>query len=268
MFEVKDDRIIGDSVAIADSPNQSGPIVPRYLVMHYTAGRDAESSVRHFLDPAAKASAHLVIGRDGRVWQLVAFNRKAWHAGESAWLGLRGLNSHSIGIELDNAGRLTRVGARYQAWFGGYYPESEVVHARHRNESTDACWHAYTEAQLAVALEVSRLLVRHYGLKDVLGHDEIAPGRKSDPGPAFRMASFRSSLFGRGDGIRDRLVVNAPLLNIRSGPGAEHPLAAPPLKAGTALELLETGPSWVRVALADGSGVEGWVRTSYVVPST
>ncbi|MCA3143430.1 MAG: N-acetylmuramoyl-L-alanine amidase [Betaproteobacteria bacterium] len=266
-MQITDHLLSGDGVSFTDSPNKGGPIVPQYLVIHYTAGRDAESSVRHFLDPGAAASAHLVIGRDGRLWQLVPFNRKAWHAGKSAWLGLEGMNRHSIGIELDNAGRLTQVGTRYQAWFGAFYPESEVVRARHKNETADAWWHAYTEAQLSATLAVARLLVRHYGLKDVLGHDDIAPGRKADPGPAFRMASFRSNLFGRGDDGRDRLVVNAPLLNIRGGPGAEHPLVAAPLKAGTSVDLIEMAPLWAHVALADGSGLEGWVRNSFVVPA-
>jgi N-acetylmuramoyl-L-alanine amidase len=266
-MQIKDDILSGDNITVVDSPNKGGPIVPQYLVMHYTAGRDAESSVRHFLNSAAQASAHLVIGRDGKTWQLVPFTRKAWHAGRSAWAGLEGMNSYSIGIELDNAGRLVKVGQQYQAWFGAFYPESEVVQARHKNETDDAYWHAYTETQLSVALEVSRLLVVQYGLKDVLGHEDIAPGRKTDPGPAFRMASYRANLFGRGEDGVERLIVNVPLLNIRSGPGAEHPTVLPPLKAGTRLELIEMGPLWAHVALMDGSAVEGWVRNTFVAPA-
>jgi N-acetylmuramoyl-L-alanine amidase len=264
-MEIKNDGLSGADVAVADSPNKGGPIVPQYLVMHYTAGRSGESSVQHFLNPAAQASAHLVIGRDGKVWQLVPFTRKAWHAGRSAWAGLEGLNSYSIGIELDNAGKLVKVGQQYQAWFGAFYPESEVVQARHKNEDQDAYWHVYPEPQMSVALEVARLLVKQYRLKDVVGHDDIAPGRKTDPGPAFRMASFRASIFGRGDDAPERMTVNVPLLNIRSGPGTEHPTVLPPLKAGTRLDLIEMGPLWAHVALTDGSGLDGWVRNSFVV---
>jgi N-acetylmuramoyl-L-alanine amidase len=257
----------GDGVSFTESPNKGNSIEPQFLVMHYTAGRNAQSSVRHFLDSGAKASAHLVIGRDGTVCQMVPFNFEAWHAGRSTWLGLEGMNRYSIGIELDNAGRLTPVGTRYQAWFGTFYPESEVVRARHRNEEAEAFWHAYTEAQLSATLEVARLLVRHYRLKDVLGHDDIAPGRKADPGPAFRMQSFRSSLFGRSDSARDRLVVTASLLNLRAGPGTDHPKVASPLTAGTVLDLIDMTPSWAHVALTDGSGLEGWVRNSFVAPA-
>jgi N-acetylmuramoyl-L-alanine amidase len=264
---LKDHLLSGENVRNEATPNQGAPLVPQYLIVHYTAGRSAESSVRHFQDPAARASAHLVIGRDARIWQLVPFNRVAWHAGVSAWGGLQGMNHYSIGIELDNAGRLTKVGDRYQAWFGGSYPADQVVQARHQNEDRDAFWHAYTDQQLEATLEVSRMIVREYGLKDVLGHEDIAPGRKSDPGPAFRMASFRASLLGRGDDSRERVQVDVPLLNIRSGPGIEYPTVAKPLKLRTLLQLIQMGGLWAHVATIDGSGIEGWVRSSFISPS-
>jgi N-acetylmuramoyl-L-alanine amidase len=264
---LKDHLLSGNEVANEWTSNQGGPIVAQYLIIHYTAGRSAESSTMHFRDPAAKASAHLVIARNGRISQLVAFNRMAWHAGISAWGALQGMNHYSIGIELDNAGRLGKVGERYQAWFGGSYPADQVVQARHQHEDRDAFWHAYTEEQLEALLQVSLLLVREYGLKDVLGHDDIAPGRKSDPGPAFRMASFRSRLFGREDDTRERVQVDVPLLNIRSGPGIDYPTVASPLKQRTQLQLLDMGALWAHVALIDGSGVEGWVRSTFISPA-
>ena len=78
-----DDR--GNPVRFEESPNASNGIQPEYCVLHYTAGASAESSVRWLCNPEAKASAHLVIGRDGSITQLVAFDRKAWHAGKSEW---------------------------------------------------------------------------------------------------------------------------------------------------------------------------------------
>ncbi len=96
------------------SPNQSDPIEPEYLIMHYTAGRNAQSSINWLVNPQARASAHVVIGADGEITQLVAFNRKAWHAGSSQWAGRIGVNNFSIGIELDNPGALTR---RSSGWF-------------------------------------------------------------------------------------------------------------------------------------------------------
>ncbi len=108
--------------------------LPDTVVIHYTAGRDAESSAK-FLCSEVKASAHLVIGRDGKIIQLVPFNTISWHAGVSAYGARQGLNKYSIGIELDNAGILQKTGNEYKAWFGRSYPENEVMYATHRNEN-------------------------------------------------------------------------------------------------------------------------------------
>ena len=107
----------GSACRYQPSPNIGGVLAAQYLVMHFTAGRDAASSIASLCNKASKASAHVVIGRDGGVTQLVPFNRVAWHAGVSRWQGLEGMNHYALGIELDNAGRLDRVGSRWQAWF-------------------------------------------------------------------------------------------------------------------------------------------------------
>ncbi|MFW6412754.1 MAG: N-acetylmuramoyl-L-alanine amidase [Oceanicaulis sp.] len=193
----------GTPVAFVRTPNQSGPITPRFLVIHFTAGRSLQSSVDWFSNPDAKASAHLVIGRDGAIVQTAGFNRKAWHAGKSSWNGIDGLNSCSIGIELDNAGELRRGEAGgWTAWFGAKIDAADVVVARHRSdpESKPASgWHDYPEARLDALGEAVRALHARYRFEDVLGHDDIAPGRKRDPGPAFPMAQFKARLLGRVD---------------------------------------------------------------------
>ena len=111
-MEVRDHWLFGENVVLEETSNMGGGITPEYLVMHFTAGRSAESSVTHFKDPSVQVSAHVVIGREGGIWQVVPFNRKAWHAGQSAWAGREGLNGFSIGIEFDNAGKLTKVGEK------------------------------------------------------------------------------------------------------------------------------------------------------------
>ena len=154
-------------------------------------------------------SAHLVISRDGSITQLVPFDKIAWHAGRSAWKGFINLNRYSFGIELDNAGFLTRhsfppvyggdrggkEANRWLSWFKDEYDDSEVIEAIHKHETKPRGWHIFTPEQIAAALEVSKLLVNHYNLRDVVGHDDIAPGRKIDPGPAFPMEDFRACLF-------------------------------------------------------------------------
>ena len=75
----------GLAVPFRQTPNGGGSMRPLYLIIHYTAGRDAESSIRWFENKDAQASAHLVVGRDGSVTQLQRFDRLCWHAGKSRW---------------------------------------------------------------------------------------------------------------------------------------------------------------------------------------
>jgi UDP-N-acetylglucosamine:LPS N-acetylglucosamine transferase len=85
--------------------------------------------------------------------------------------------------------------SRWLSWLKDEYDDSEVIEAVHKHETEPRGWHTFTPEQIAAALEVSKLLVNHYNLRDVVGHDDIAPGRKLDPGPAFPMESFRACLF-------------------------------------------------------------------------
>ena len=256
-LSIKDDRLVGSEVSFVETPNKGGDLSPRYLVFHYTAGRSATSSINWLTNPESKASAHLVLARDGTITQLAPFNIKTWHAGLSHWDGLSGLNSSSIGIEMDNAGPLKKVGDQYQAWFGTLYAEDRVVLAKHKLDDEPRWWHAYTEIQIQKALELAQLLVRHYDLKDVVGHEDIAPDRKRDPGPAFPLENVRAVVLGRGEEERERYEVTASTLNIRSGPGVEFPAVAEPLKRGTAVVLLEKRDRWNKVELLKNGDIEG-----------
>lgn len=262
----------GTPYPFVSTPNVGGKVDPRYLVMHYTAGRSARESIDFLATKAAKASAHVVIGRDGAITQMVPFDRVAWHAGKSQWEGISGLNSHSLGIELDNAGLMKRTSSgKWLAWFGATYPESEVAEAMHKNEKDEGVvrgWHEYTPKQLEAALELAALLVSTYGIRDVIGHDDISPGRKQDPGPVFPMASFRSKVMGRKDDQPDVFVVGE-VLNIRQGPGSSFPLLpGGPLPAGTRVDVLEENGSWRRVDVLDTVGgamdLQGWVHGRFL----
>ncbi len=85
----------GTPVPFTPSPNVGTQIVPIYIVIHYTAGLTAEGAIQTLCDPKSKASAHVVLDRDGKVTQLVALNRRAWHAGKSQWGELSGRTEHS-----------------------------------------------------------------------------------------------------------------------------------------------------------------------------
>ena len=266
MLSIQNHRLVGDNVSFRQTPNIGAALQPRYLVLHYTAGRSLESSVESLCTkkPQGNASAHVVLGRDGRIVQLAAFNVVTWHAGISQWKDLVGLNQHAVGVEMDNAGLLHREGTRFVAWFGKAYPDTEVLLAEHRHGGGVQPWHTFTEAQIDRALELSELLVAHYGLEDVLGHEDIARGRKTDPGPAFPLESVRSRAMGRGADALPRLVVTVAGLNIRNGPGAGFAKVAPALKLGTELLLLEPQDRWSRVAVVGSSDLEGWVSNDFI----
>lgn len=158
--------------------------VRRFLVIHFTSGATAESSINFWKQPAAKgASAHIVIDRDGTVYQCRPFNVTAGHAGVSEWKGFKNLNSCSIGIELANAGDNVALALKWSKF--------DPVTAKHKNGGPAQKWEAYPPAQLAACEEIAKALVARYKLDDVVGHEDIAPSRKNDPGPAFPMAALR-----------------------------------------------------------------------------
>lgn len=267
-MEIKKHLLKADYVTQGSTPNQGGNLIPRYLVFHFTAGRNYQSSVDWLSNPQAKASAHLVIGRDGRITQLVPFNKVAWHAGKSHWDGLTGLNNYSIGIEIDNAGELTKTGNKYLTWFNAEIPAEDVIEARHKQRTTNSFWQTYTPIQIERSLELARLLVQAYGLTDIVGHEDIAPLRKNDPGPAFPLANIRSSSIGRADDQDDVFVVTVDDLNIRKGPGIEFDPVAAPLQKDTRVLLLEARARWSLVDVEGDNDLEGWVNNKFIARVT
>jgi N-acetylmuramoyl-L-alanine amidase len=275
-MRVRNHLLVGDdgnAVRFSASPNVSAGIDQKYIVIHYTAGTRSRSAENTFLDRSAKTSAHLIIDRDGAILQMVAFNRRAWHAGVSRWRGLDYLNSFAIGIELVNAGRLKKVGERWLTWIGQEIPVDDVMVATHKHETAPAGWQLYTEAQLMATIAVCQTLRQAYaGILDVIGHDDIAPTRKSDPGPAFPMDSVRSRAMGRGDDEMAVLHVTTARVNLRQGPGTSFELVQPsPLDIGTRLAVRARAASWCAVDVLDGAGdaiATGWVHGDYIKPVT
>ena len=164
--------------------------VRRFLVIHFTSGATALSSINFWRSPEATgASAQLVIDRDGATYQCRPFNRTCGHAGQSQWRDPKtnilytGLNSCSIGVELANAGDDPKLAAKWT--------KLPLVTAAHKNGGKPRQWEAYPEAQIARLEEIAKALVARYNLDDIVGHDDIAPSRKVDPGPAFPMGRSR-----------------------------------------------------------------------------
>ena len=118
-FSIVNHRLMGGGVIHLECPkNRRGLGEPDMIILHYTAGMDAMSSAKFLVKPDVKASAHVVIGRDGQVIQMVPCNIEAWHAGRSSYGGRSGLNHYSVGIELDNLGQLRQEGGKFVAVIG------------------------------------------------------------------------------------------------------------------------------------------------------
>ncbi len=282
-FSLKAGKLLrdGNAVTFVASPFIGGGFAapPKIAVIHFTGGGSAMSSANWFADrsrpPATGSSAHVVIDRDGSIVQCVPLDRVAWHAGRSSWQGIIGLNNYSYGIELANYGNLHAVGS---AWCGpGDHVVANPVLAIHRNGNPDGSktpigWEAYPAAQIAAALELMTLLVS-LGVNQAVGHDDIAPVRKSDPGPAFDMASFRARLFGgrRDNGDNIRIVAPDAGLFLRTGPDVSFAkVRDQPFPRGTQVRPTRIEGQWLEVSvLAAGAPVAtGWMRSDFLAEPT
>lgn len=169
---------------------------PVMLIIHYTGGASFENACGWLRNKASAASAHLVIGKDARIAQLVRFDRIAWHAGESQIVidgkRMTRLNKHSLGIELDNPGVCSPHGSRFKS-VAGMHAADDVIRSVSRSTKRDRYWVCYPEAQInALSAVIDALSDEYPSLKYVVGHEDVAPGRKSDPGPAFPWFDLRA----------------------------------------------------------------------------
>lgn len=151
------------------SPNSDERALPvTMLVLHYTGMQDAESALARLTDPEAKVSAHYCVCEDGQIVRLVEEERRAWHAGRSYWRGITDVNSASVGIEIVNPGHEF-----------GYRP--------------------FPEAQMDSLIPLIADIKRRHRIAraNVVGHSDVAPARKIDPGELFpweRLAEYRLCL--------------------------------------------------------------------------
>ncbi|MBT5432874.1 MAG: N-acetylmuramoyl-L-alanine amidase [Alphaproteobacteria bacterium] len=137
------------------SPNHGerrGGLGVTMLVLHYTGMPTAEGAVERLCDPASSVSAHYVVDDEGTILRLVAEDRRAWHAGVGRWRDQDDINSVSIGIEITNPGD-----------------------------------RAFPQPQMTAVATLSHGIIKRHGIpaRHVLGHSDVAPGRKQDPGPLF-----------------------------------------------------------------------------------
>ena len=176
--------LTGPEVIHSPIPGGATMAIRRFLIIHFTAGASAQSSINWWKNPKAKGtSAHIVIDRDGTIYQCRPFNRTAGHAGSSKWkdpktgILYHGLNACSIGIELANAGDNWKL--------AGNWTKLPPVVAYHKHGGPERKWEDYPEPQIAALEALTLLLFERYNLDDLIGHEDISRGRKTDPGPAF-----------------------------------------------------------------------------------
>ena len=157
------------------SPNFDERQLPvSMIVLHYTGMPDAAGALQRLTSPEAKVSSHYLVAEDGQVVRLVAEEKRAWHAGKSYWRGVTDVNSASVGIEIVNPGHEF-----------GYRP--------------------FPDEQIAALIPlVADIKDRHgVGRGNVVGHSDIAPARKDDPGELFPWEALAQRRLALPSPVRD-----------------------------------------------------------------
>lgn len=154
-------RLGGADLPIQDLPSPNRDARPQgtpidTLILHYTGMPSAQAALDRLRDPVARVSSHYVVDEDGAVWRLVDERQRAWHAGVSCWRGHTTLNDRSVGIEIVNPGH---------EW--GYRP--------------------FPALQMAAVCELCLGILGRHPIppRNVVGHSDVAPDRKEDPGELF-----------------------------------------------------------------------------------
>lgn len=177
------------------------------VVLHYTGMPTAAAALQRLSDPESKVSSHYMIDEDGSIYRLVPEDKRAWHAGLAFWRGVRDVNARSIGIELVNPGHE----------FG--YREFPAVQI---------------EALIALLKDISgryEIMPGNY-----VGHSDVAPMRKEDPGELFPWRRLHAAGFGRWWADDFKVNANAPVMRAGDRSGAVLELQVALDKIGYAIE--------------------------------
>lgn len=251
-----------EKITISKSNNVRDLIDPDYLIIHYTATDTAKSAVDWFMNTKNnpdKIAAHIVIDVDGTITQLIPFDHRANHAGTSTWDGVDNMNYHSIGIEVVNPGFVEKLanGTFKRSVVGGskVYPAADAnqfvkIDHKHKfwTDKDNHYWRIYPEAQLQALYKLSKVLFDEYHLIAAIGHDDISPARKPDPGPAFPWEKFKASVFGQINNNGKIYSVNTNGTNLRASFSKSSPIIKA-LSLGYEVGLIETSGQWSKVYL-------------------
>jgi N-acetylmuramoyl-L-alanine amidase len=255
----------GEKVRIDLTSFVGGIINPTFVIIHYTATANASSPINFFKnahDNPQKVAAHIVLDKDGAITQMVPFNKKCSHAGLSNWDVVEGMNSHSIGIEIVNLGPAPAANAAIPG----------VIKKGHKNNppgaGTNQYWYAYPQVQLTALYKLCKVILAAYpDIKLILGHDDVSPYRKQDPGPAFSWNDFRMAVYGATNDIGKIFTVNTADSKFRSVPSTLNNTPIKALPIGYQVGLIATSGDWCRVYLnnskSDVMGKDGDLTKCY-----
>ena len=137
------------------------------LIFHYTGMISANEALKRMCSPQAKVSAHYMIDEHGQIFQLVPEEKRAWHAGLAYWRGKKNINDRSIGIELENPGH-------------------------------DINYKPFPEKQILSLIQLAKEIIQRYHIpaRNIVGHSDVAPTRKKDPGELFNWSLLASNGIG------------------------------------------------------------------------
>jgi N-acetylmuramoyl-L-alanine amidase len=150
-----------------------------YLILHYTAMTSCQEALEYMCDKKNKVSAHFLVSKKGDIYYLVDLKERAWHAGKSYWKGFTDLNSRSIGIEIDNSG--------------------DCINKE-----------KYNNIQIKSLCQIIRKLIKEYNIipDSILGHSDVAPFRKIDPGENFPWNTLNKRKLSYLPKIKKKIIFN------------------------------------------------------------
>jgi len=277
-----------EHIAYVGTDKRSGKVrAMEYIVIHYTASANYDADVRTLSTSSAQASCQLVLSPEGEITQIGDLNDALWHAGRSKWRNRNGLNKYSLGIEVTCPGPVEYIGSEggvrtFKTWYGAKLyedaaPKWNFVQAKHKNGGPEKWWAGFTSKQIEVLSELVPILVEHYNIKEVVGHDDIAPSRKIDPGPCCP-DSLWSIFEGRIDVDDEEIVTTPPESHIKKTTAQVYGITDDSnlnvrddikgriigsIPEGTLVTILKNKSGWVYMETPNGH--RGWVFGKYLV---
>lgn len=267
-----------------------GTIVPKGIVMHYTAGWTTAGDVATLTTSDRQASVQFIVSREGKIYQCMPANWRAWHAGPSKYNGWSGLNNNFIGIEICNAGWIKKTSdGNYVDQYGQRIsPAGKFLDYKARSTATqpqtwhheyhprlakgEYAWEPFYPAQLDAVEELTEALIKYYPtIKHIVSHEEIdTRGWKTDTGPMFPMRRYLKLLDDRNHSFDPNKLYQV----VTHGEGRVVAVAYEPSDAMPDVYVANIGQvfwvddergDWFHI-FGDGLPNGGWVRKRFLVP--